>query len=85
MASILLVEDEARIAASIQRGLRAEQHVVDVRYDGTTGLAAARAGSFDLLVLDWMLPGLPGPELCGILRREGHTLPILMLTARDTT
>jgi len=85
VAHLLLIEDEPRIAASIQRGLSAEQHQVEVRHDGLAGLAVARSGRFDLMIVDWMLPEMSGVELCRTLRREGNHTPVLMLTARDDT
>jgi DNA-binding response OmpR family regulator len=85
MARLLVIEDEPALAAALSRGLRAELYVVDVEHDGDAGLRAARAGLHDLLLLDLMLPGCSGLEICRTLRAEGHELPILMLTARDTT
>jgi two-component system response regulator MprA len=79
---VLLIEDEARIAQFIERGLIYEGYRVSVARDGQTGLAAARDNPPDLVVLDWMLPGLDGLEVCKRLRAAGDT-PILMLTAKD--
>jgi DNA-binding response OmpR family regulator len=91
---ILLVEDDARIADFLDRGLRAEGHAVEIARTGPAGLASAReaarlesAGTGStptVLVLDVMLPGLNGLELCQTLRAEGVALPILMLTAMTT-
>ncbi|MEE8116059.1 MAG: response regulator transcription factor [Gemmatimonadales bacterium] len=80
---ILLVEDEPRLAAFIEKGLTEEGHVVDVAGDGVTALSLAHVGAYDVLVLDVVLPGKNGFEVTATLRAEGHTTPILMLTARD--
>ena len=80
---LLVVEDEARIAAALARGLEAEGFVVDVAADGPSGLEAARFGSYDAVVLDVMLPGLSGYTLVRTLRSEENWVPVLMLTAKD--
>jgi two-component system, OmpR family, response regulator len=80
---VLLVEDEERLAAAVARGLRAEGFEVDVTHDGLDGLWRAREGSYAVLVLDIMLPGMNGYEICRTLRRDGVWTPILMLTAKD--
>lgn len=80
---VLVVEDQAAMADALQRGLRAEGVDVDVALDGVDGLWRAREFPYDLLVLDIMLPGVNGYEICRTLRGEGHSLPILMLTAKD--
>lgn len=85
MARILLVEDETRLAWLVERGLEEELHTVEVARDGNAGLSAALGGEFDLLVLDLMLPGRSGTEICMTVRKHGMATPILMLTARDTT
>jgi two-component system response regulator MprA len=79
---ILLIEDEARIAQFIERGLIYEGYRVSVARDGQTGLSIARDNPPDLVVLDWMLPGLDGLEVCKRLRAASE-VPILMLTAKD--
>lgn len=79
---ILVIEDEQRIAQFIERGLIFEGYRVDVAYDGRTGLAMARDNPPDLVVLDWMLPGIDGLEVCKRLRAASN-VPILMLTAKD--
>jgi two-component system response regulator MprA len=79
---ILVVDDDARLAASLQRALAYEGHTVEVAVDGPVALVAARDRPPDLVVLDVMLPGLDGIEVCRRLR-EGSAVPILMLTARD--
>jgi len=80
---LLVVEDDAKIAGALRRGLTAEGFSVEVAQDGVDGLWRAREGSYDLIVLDVMLPGHNGYRVCGDLRRDGDTTPILMLTARD--
>ncbi|MBI1945552.1 MAG: response regulator transcription factor [Deltaproteobacteria bacterium] len=85
MARILIVEDERALASALRRGLEDEGHVVDVAYDGADGLRAAGLEPHDVIVLDVMLPSLSGLELCRALRRDRATVPILMLTALDTT
>ncbi|CAL9420984.1 Transcriptional activator protein CopR [Streptomyces sp. enrichment culture] len=80
---ILIVEDEKRLALSLARGLTAEGYVVDVVHDGREGLHRAAEGTYDLVILDIMLPGLNGYRVCAALRAAGHEVPILMLTAKD--
>ncbi|WP_433268295.1 response regulator transcription factor [Micromonospora vinacea] len=80
---VLVVEDEARLAAALQRGLQAEGFAVDVAATGPAGLDAARHGGYDAMILDVMLPGLSGYELIRRLRAEQHWLPVLMLSAKD--
>jgi two-component system, OmpR family, response regulator len=79
---ILLVEDEKRLAASLQAGLRAEGFAVDTAHDGEEGLWYAREHEYDAILLDLMLPRLNGYEVCATLRSEENWTPILMLTAR---
>jgi DNA-binding response OmpR family regulator len=81
---LLLVEDERRLATAVRRVLEEEGHVVDLADDGLDALAQARAGSYDLIVLDVMLPSLNGHEIARRLRSAGDRTPILMLTARDS-
>jgi len=80
---LLLVEDDAKLAAALRRGLTAEGFTVEVAPDGVEGLWRAREGSYDLILLDIMLPGRNGYRVCADLRRDGSTTPILMLTAKD--
>lgn len=81
---ILLVEDNPEVAANVAEGLEARGHEVDVAGDGATGLRLALRGSYDVAVLDRMLPRLDGLELCRKLRGErGRDLPVLFLTALD--
>ena len=79
---ILVVEDERRLAALLQRVLTEERHVVDVANDGNKGYEMAAGGSYDVIVLDLMLPGMDGFEICRRARADGVQTPILMLTAR---
>ncbi|ADU47364.1 response regulator transcription factor [Intrasporangium calvum] len=80
---VLLVEDEARMAAAIVRGLTAEGYVVDHVGDGQAGLDAARFGAYDVVVLDIMLPRLSGYTVVKTLRTEQNWVPVLLLTAKD--
>ncbi|RQW85382.1 response regulator transcription factor [Micromonospora globispora] len=80
---LLVVEDESRLAAALQRGLQAEGFAVDVEFTGPSGLDAARHGGYDAMILDVMLPGLSGYEVVRRLRAEEHWLPVLMLSAKD--
>lgn len=83
---VLIVEDEPKIAASIKKGLEAETFSVDVVEDGDTALSYGRSPEYDVIVMDWMLPGaIDGQQATKLLRDEGVTTPILMLTARDST
>ena len=79
---ILIVEDEAKIAALLRRGLAEEGHAVDVATRGEDALWMSQATSYDAIVLDVMLPGIDGFETCRRLRAEGIWPPVLMLTAR---
>ena len=79
---ILIIEDEARIANFLERGLIYEGFLVSVAADGQSGLAMARDNPPDLVILDWMLPGLDGLEVCRRLRAAGD-VAILMLTAKE--
>ena len=82
---LLLVEDDARVADFLTRGLEAEGYAVAHAGDGPQGLARATNEPFDVLILDVMLPGFSGRELCQKLRAQGITTPVLMLTALDAT
>ncbi len=83
-ADILVVDDDPRLAASLRRALVFAGHRVRVVGDGPAALAAIQATPPDLVVLDRMLPGIDGVEVCRRLRAAGDDLPVLMLTARDT-
>lgn len=80
---ILVIEDEHKIAQALKRGLEQERYAVDLEFDGEDGLAAAEAENYDLIVLDRMLPGKDGMDVCRELRDKGNHTPILMLTAKD--
>ena len=82
-ARILIIEDDEAILSFLKRGLAYDGYEVDTAVDGQTGLILARDNPPDLVVLDWMLPGIDGLEVCRRLRTGGH-VPILMLTARET-
>lgn len=84
MSTLLLVEDDSRIANFIERGLAAEGHRVEVARNGADGLAMARANAYPLIVLDRMLPDMDGADVCRTVREEGRPCRILMLTARDS-
>jgi DNA-binding response OmpR family regulator len=82
---VLLVEDDPRVADFLQRGLRAEGYATTVARTGPEGLELGRTGEADVIVLDLMLPGLHGLEVCQQLRAAGVKTPILMLTALAST
>ncbi|MFF0990254.1 response regulator transcription factor [Kocuria nitroreducens] len=84
MASILIAEDEERIARFIQKGLRAAGYTTTVVEDGTSALDYASTGEFDLLVLDVGLPGMDGFQVLSVLRSLGFSIPVIMCTARDS-
>lgn len=81
-ASILIVEDEQHLAAGIAENLTAEGFTTTVARDGRAALERARRGSYDLIILDVMLPGVDGFTICSTLRSEGNRVPILFLTAK---
>jgi DNA-binding response OmpR family regulator len=83
MMRVLVVEDEDRIARFLKKGLEEESYAVDVVGDGASALDWVAGATYDLIILDVMLPGLTGFEVCRLLRERGVTTPILMLTARD--
>ena len=83
MTRILLVEDEEKLARFVELELTHEGYQVEKAFDGRTGLELAEKGGFDLLLLDIMLPGLNGLEVLRRLRKEGSSVPVIMLTARD--
>ena len=80
---ILLVEDEPSAAGMLAKGLREEAYAVDIAGDGETALAQAFVNDYDLIILDIVLPGKNGFNVCRELRTNGLTVPVLMLTARD--
>jgi DNA-binding response OmpR family regulator len=81
---VLVVEDETRLATLLRRGLTEEGHAVDVAMSGEEGLDWTSIASFDAIVLDVMLPGIDGLEVCRRLRKQRVQTPILLLTAKDT-
>ena len=83
MTKILLVEDEEKLARFVELELTHEGYAVEKAFDGRAGLEMAEGGGYDLLLLDIMLPGLNGLEVLRRLRREGSSVPVIMLTARD--
>jgi DNA-binding response OmpR family regulator len=84
MARILIVEDEARIASFVAKGLTAEGYTTTTVADGVSGLDLALSGDFDLVVLDINLPGKNGYEVLDEMRSSGSRLPVIVLTARDS-
>jgi DNA-binding response OmpR family regulator len=82
---ILLIEDDPGISAFVRQGLSELGYAVDVARDGDAGQHLARGGTHDVIILDVMLPGASGIEVCTALRRQGHKTPILMLTALSET
>jgi DNA-binding response OmpR family regulator len=80
---ILVIEDEAKVASFIKRALEEESYAVDLRADGVQGLDLALSDSYDLIVIDLMLPGLPGLEVLKRLREEKIQAPVLILTAQS--
>ncbi|MCC5613868.1 response regulator transcription factor [Nostoc sp. CHAB 5836] len=83
MTHILLVEDEVKLARFVELELNYEGYQVSVAYDGLTALMAARELHLDLVILDWMLPGLSGLEICRRLRSIVDKVPIILLTVKD--
>jgi DNA-binding response OmpR family regulator len=84
VARILIVEDEQRIASFVSKGLRADGHVTTCVADGRDGLDHALSGDYDLVVLDIGLPGIDGFDLLHQLRSQGSSVPVIVLTARDS-
>jgi DNA-binding response OmpR family regulator len=80
---ILLVEDEIKLARFIELELESEGYRVTVAHDGMSGLSLVRESEPDLAILDWMMPGLTGVELCRRLRSTGIKIPVILLTAKD--
>jgi DNA-binding response OmpR family regulator len=81
---ILIIEDEEKVSALVKRGLSAERYAVDVTADGRTGLEYTEAYPYDLILLDLMLPGIPGIEVLQRIRRVNQFVPVLVLSARDS-
>ncbi len=85
MVHALVVEDEVGLAQSLEHGLHKHGFTVTTTHDGFSGYRIAKESELDLIVLDWMLPGMSGVEMCQRLRAEDVTVPILVLTAKDGT
>ncbi len=81
---ILVIEDEKGIANFLRDGLTEEYFTVDIAYDGKSGLQMALSNEYDLLLIDWMLPGLSGIEIVRNIRKVNPAIPVIFLTARDT-
>ena len=79
---VLVVEDEHKIATSVKRGLELENFVVDLAFDGTTGLDLAMGEPYDIIILDRMLPEIDGLEICTKIRAKGIHTPVMVLTAK---
>lgn len=84
---ILIVEDEPSIANFVKEGLEEEGFAVDVAFNGKEGLQMARdyMSEYDLLLLDWMLPGISGIEICRAIRSENKEIPVIFITAKDSS
>lgn len=81
---ILVVDDEIELTDPLSRVLSREGYKVDAAYDGNIGSQMVQTGNYDLLILDWMLPGKTGLEICQELRKTNQSTPVLFLTAKDT-
>jgi len=81
---ILVIEDEKGISGFLKEGLEEEGFAIDTASDGVTGLELANTNDYDLLLLDWMLPGMSGIEVCTEFRKKNKTVPVIFLTAKDT-
>ncbi|MDF0718299.1 response regulator transcription factor [Muricauda sp. 334s03] len=81
---ILIVEDEPGIFNFLKQGLEEESYAVDIAEEGKKGLEMALSGEYDLLLLDWMVPGISGIEICRQFRKEYQETPVIFLTAKDT-
>ncbi|HEX8980837.1 MAG TPA: response regulator transcription factor [Parasulfuritortus sp.] len=82
--NILLIEDNRDLAHNIYEFFQEKGHEMDMAWDGISGLHLAATNSYDVLILDWILPGIDGLTVCRRLREAGNQTPILMLTARDS-
>ncbi len=81
---ILIVEDEKGIGKFLRDGLKEEGFAVDIALDGNSGLELSRQNEYDIILLDWMLPGISGIEVCRNIRKVNTAVPIIFLTAKDT-
>jgi two-component system copper resistance phosphate regulon response regulator CusR len=84
LKKILLIEDDAQVCSIVKKGLEEENFSITIAMDGETGLTMAMTNSFDMVILDIMLPKLQGLEVCSRLRDSGSNIPILLLTALGT-
>jgi DNA-binding response OmpR family regulator len=82
MAMILLVEDDRFLSDTIRSFLEFREHIVDRAFEGPEALEKMRYGTYDLVILDWQLPGMDGLDICRNYRTEGGKTPVLMLTGR---
>lgn len=82
---VLVVEDEEKVASFLRKGLREDGHAVDLAYDGQDGLDLAESNSYDIIILDLMLPGIDGFEIIRTLREHKNHTPILVLSAKEET
>jgi DNA-binding response OmpR family regulator len=80
---ILVIEDQLKLARFLEMELHYEGYQVSLRHDGVSGLAAIQACNPDLVILDWELPRLSGPEICRQSRSTGNLVPIILITAKD--
>jgi DNA-binding response OmpR family regulator len=82
---LLIVEDDASVARFLEKGLQEERYAVDIAVDGETAITLAQSTAYDVIILDVMLPRQDGLSVCRILRDKGQTVPVLLLTVRDST
>lgn len=82
---ILLIEDEVQVSGFIRQGLEEQEHIVEVAFDGTIGERLALSREYDVVILDIVMPGINGFELCRTLKKEKPQMPVLMLTTLATT
>lgn len=82
---VLIVEDEAKMSSFLERGLKEEGYDVHIAADGARGWELASKGQYDLFVVDWMIPQISGVDLCRKIREAGVTVPVILLTAKDST
>jgi len=80
--NILIIEDDKKIANYSKEGFEEENFTVDIAYNGEDGLSAIKTNTYDAIILDWMLPGIDGIEVCKHIRELGLTTPVIMLTAK---
>ncbi len=82
MATILLVEDDRVLSDTVRSYLEFKEHIVDRAFEGPEALEKMQFGTYDLIILDWQLPGMDGPDICKSYREKGGVTPVLMLTGR---